>query len=142
MAKLQNHKPYREGRHQTFVSSEKKCTHIANNPDRNMVRQFRVDGDLVPKTSPESRCDFLLLNDDKENAYYIELKGGDIGKAIDQIECTIQKFHNEISSYQIHRHIVYSSSNTHAIKSDKVTRWRKKHGKTAIIERHRLPVTI
>ena len=142
MAKLREYSPFRQGRHRSFISPEQHCRHIANNPAENMVRQFRVDGGMVSKTSPEPRCDFLLLNDDKETAYYIELKGADLGKAIDQIECTIQKFHNEIRTYQIHRHIVYSSANTHDIRSQKVLRWRAKHGPNAIIKQKELTVNI
>ena len=45
----------------------------------------------------ELRCDFILLEDDKEN--YIELKGHDLNYAIKQIKSTIQKLSDDSRRY-------------------------------------------
>ena len=42
--------PHREGTHQTFTSSENGCTHVGINVDRNVVRQFKVDGEVLQDT--------------------------------------------------------------------------------------------
>ena len=39
-----------------------------------MIRQFKVDGDVVAAGDMSPRCDYLLLNDDAKTSYYIELK--------------------------------------------------------------------
>lgn len=85
---INSHKPYCEGKHSVFISKENNCTHRGKNASRCAVRQFKIDGDVF-KDGDAQRCDFLLLNDDKQTSYYIELKGSDLPKAINQIEHTI-----------------------------------------------------
>lgn len=75
--------PYRAGTCSSFVSSENGCKHEAKNPDKKAIRQFKVDGEVFPKGHDPERCDWLLLDDTKGNAYYIELKGSDIPHAIE-----------------------------------------------------------
>ena len=128
MGSLLEHKPYREGTYSTFTSSENGCTHVGKNISRNNVRQFQVDGGIVPQNAPDQRCDYLLLNDDKQTARYIELKGSDIEKAIEQIENTIRMLHSSISSYTIFRRIVYRTG-SHSVNSRFVTTWKLKYGK-------------
>ena len=128
MANLLEHTPFREGRHPTFTSSENGCTHVGKNNSREHVRQFQVDGGIIPKNAPDPRCDYLLLNDDKQTARYIELKGSDIEKAIAQIENTIRMLHPSISSYTIFRRIVYRTG-SHSVNSRSVTTWKLKYGK-------------
>lgn len=132
MAMLDGCAPVRCGTHSKFVSSENGCSHIGNNKDSNYVRQYQVDGQVVPSTSTVERCDYLLLNDTKQNAYYIELKGSDIHKAMRQIDnsvCMIQSSH---LGYTIYRRIVYRSG-SHDVNSSAVTRWKRTHGVNYVI---------
>ena len=85
---INDYKPFRTGQYPVFTSSENGCRHIGNNTKRQYVRHFKVDGEIFTGTV-ETRCDYLLLNDDTKTAYYIELKGSDLSKAIRQIENTI-----------------------------------------------------
>ncbi len=133
MAKLLEYAPYRQGAHAMFTSSENGCKHIGKNNDRNNVRQFQVDGGIFSKDDNCTRCDYLLLNDDKETAYYIELKGSDINKAISQIENTISMLHREIVNYAIYRRIVYRTG-SHDVRGPQVLRWKKKYGSSIRIE--------
>lgn len=126
-------KPYREGKLQTFTSSENGCTHVGKNIDRNKVRQFKVDGQVLRAGDADSRCDYLLLNDEKQSSYYIELKGSDLKKAIQQIEDTISMIAPSIPTYTVFRRIIYRTG-SHNVHDSKVTIWKGKHKRSAIIK--------
>ena len=134
-------RPYREGRHQTFTSSEKRCTHVGKNIDRNEVRQFKVDGEVLQAGDTDSRCDYLLLNDEKQSSYYIELKGSDLKKAIQQIEDTISMISPSIPTYTIFRRIIYRTG-SHNVHDSEVTFWKGKkqrhcdHQRTYVRRKH------
>ena len=133
--------PYREGTHQTFTSSENGCTHVGNNVERNKVRQFKVDGEVLKSGYADSRCDYILLNDEKESSYYIELKGSDLKKAIQQIEDTIDMIAPSILTYTIFRRIIYRTG-SHKVHESKVTFWKKKYNGSVIIKSRELKENI
>lgn len=130
---INQYKPRREGEYLEFTSSENRCTHIGRNPKQDHIRQFKVDGEVLKAGTPEQRCDYLLLNDTRRKAYYIELKGSDIPKAIEQIENTILLLSSSITKYQSFPRIVYRTG-SHKIQDSKVLKWRKKYGERAKIE--------
>ena len=123
---INKYTPYRKGNMSVVKSSENQCEHIGNNPDRNYIRQFKVDGDVLTVRSPEQRCDFLVLNDTGLRSYYIELKGSDIVRAIDQIENSIRMISPSIQEYTVFRRIVYRTG-SHQIQDNAVTKWKLKH---------------
>lgn len=127
---INSYKPYRAGTHSVFTSTENNCTHKGKNVSRCEVRQFKIDGDVF-KDGDAQRCDFLLLNDDKRTSYYIELKGSDLPKAINQIERTVAVISPSLPNYKIFRRIVYRTG-THRIHESKVVLW-KKENRTALI---------
>ena len=129
---INQYSPCEEGTKAVFSTSENGCIHIGNNTKRHSIRKFRIDGDVVPKNSNEERCDYLLLNDTDEQAYYIELKGSDIEKAISQIENSIKLLHSDIYSYTIFPRIIYRTG-THDVHGNIVLRWRCKYHQRAII---------
>ena len=112
-----------------IISEENHCKHTANNVDLSDVRQFSIDGYVITG-GDEQRCDFLLLNDTKKTAYYIELKGSDIRKAIDQIKNTERLVRDSIKEYNPFYRIVYKSG-THNVHSNKVIQWKEKCGRDA-----------
>lgn len=130
---INSHKPYCEGKHSVFISKENNCTHRGKNASRCAVRQFKIDGDVF-KDGDAQRCDFLLLNDDKQTSYYIELKGSDLPKAINQIEHTIAIISPSLPNYKVFRRIVYRTG-THRIRESIVIQWRKKNRTALIRER-------
>ena len=107
-----------------IVSEENKRKHIANNDDENLVHQFKIDGGIVPASSAMPRCDYLVINLEKKNAYPIELKGTDVKHAVDQIRSTITYLGGELSSYTILPRIIYNS-NTHDVRDSKVRSFKK-----------------
>ncbi len=138
---INNYSPFREGTQYIFISSENRCEHIGNNEKHHSIRHFRIDGDVFPPNSREERCDYLLLNDTDKRAYYIELKGSDIKKAMRQIDNSIRLLHDSIHSYSLHPRIIYYSS-THEIHSNEVTKWKIKHLGKAIIRSRRYEESI
>ena len=122
-----------------IVSREKGKTHRALNNDRNTVYQYIIDGEVILKSDPQKRCDYLVENEDKKAAYLIELKGTDLQHALEQIEATIQLFSRKFkeNSYNFYPRIVYGS-NTHAVNDSRYRNFMKKYPqskiKTTIIE--------
>ncbi len=122
-----------------IVSREKGKTHRALNNDRNTVYQYIIDGEVILKSDPQKRCDYLVENEDKKAAYLIELKGTDLPHALEQIEATIQLFSRKFreNSYNFYPRIVYGS-NTHAVNDSRYRNFMKKYPqskiKTTIIE--------
>ena len=125
MTDINRFTPYREGKHSVVTSAENGSKHIANNRDKNDIRQFKIDGDVFPVNTEPQRCDYLLLNDTKKTAYFIELKGTQAKKAIDQIEASISEIKGSIPQYKIYRRIV-TSRGTHGVQQESLTRWKIK----------------
>lgn len=115
-----------EPRQKIIVSKDDRsiCQHRAYNKTENLVRHYRIDGDVIRDMSVK-KCDYLLLNDDKKDAYLIELKGKDILRAIEQLESTEQRLANDLLGYKKYYRIVYHS-NTHAIRTLEYTKFSKR----------------
>lgn len=126
MTDINRYTPCRAGKHSIFVSAENGSKHIAINRDKNDVRQFKVDGGVFPANTAPQRCDYLLLNDTKMTAYFIELKGTQVEKAIKQIEATINEIKGSIPQYSIYRRIV-TSRGTHSIQRSSLVSWKNKY---------------
>ena len=130
---INDYTPRRSGTYAEFVSSENGCKHIGRNVSGHEIRQFKIDGEVIAKNADTVRCDYLLLNDEAKRAYYIELKGSDLEKAIQQIEATVRMLQDSLTGYATYRRIIYFSGTTD-IKGSAVQRWKAKHP-TAIIRR-------
>lgn len=131
---INGYEPYREGKHAVFTSSENNCKHIAHNNCGHYVRQFKIDGKVISKTDTTTeRCDYLLVNDTRKDAYYIELKGSDLIKAIQQVEKSIMMFRASLPDYKVFMRIIYHSG-THQMQNSDVLNWKKKHIKDAVIK--------
>ena len=129
---INDYKPFRTGQYPVFTSSENGCRHIGNNTKRQYVLHFKVDGEIFTGTV-ETRCDYLLLNDDTKTAYYIELKGSDLSKAIRQIENTIKLLSPSLPGYAVLRRIVYHTG-SHNVHASEVLRWKARY-KAVVKER-------
>ena len=53
-----------------------------------------------------------FFNKEKQGAYFIELKGSDLIKAIEQIESTIPQIKGDIAEYKINARIVLTKQRT------------------------------
>lgn len=100
--------------------------HRATNPERKYdLRHYRLDGGLVKN---ETGCDFLLINDSVQKAYFIELKGENIDDAVDQLEASAKKFESELRGYMMLYRIVSSRVLTHKIHGSKFRKFQEKCG--------------
>ena len=129
---INDYTPRRSGTYTEFVSSENGCKHIGRNVSGHEIRQFKIDGEVIAKNADTVRCDYLLLNDEAKRAYYIELKGSDLEKAIQQIDATVRMLQDSLTGYATYRRIIYFSGTTD-IRGSAVQRWKAKHP-TAVIK--------
>ena len=97
-----------EERQRIIVSRYKRTRreHRAVNPDSCHVSQYKIDGNVVSDSS--IRCDYLVMNEDRRNAYLIELKGSDIEHALDQLEVTAERLQKQLQGYCIRYRLVCS----------------------------------
>ena len=77
---------------------------------RTPLAQYRVDGGLIIDESV--KCDFLLLNCEKKQAYFIELKGTNLIHAIKQIDRSIDQLKNSLQGFALFARIVVTRVNT------------------------------
>ncbi len=78
------------------------------------VTHYKIDG-IVIKTG--SRCDYLLMNEEKRIAYLIELKGSDLVRAAGQLEATEKFLGQELSDYELQFRIIANKCKTQEIHS-------------------------
>jgi len=94
------------------------------NQSSNHLAKYRVDGGLI--LDDGAKCDFLLLNCEQKQSYFIELKGSDIIRAIEQIDRSIDKLKADLSDFAFYARIVLSRVNTIDLKHTKLLRLEKK----------------
>ncbi len=102
------------------IEEKEKKYEYKNNAGRTLIR-CKVD-DCVNINN--GKCDYLLIDDTCRIAYFIELKGSDLNKAIDQIENTINHIANKLKNYEIRIRIILSRTNTTALESSKVKKFK------------------
>lgn len=119
-----------EKRQKIIVSRDKdggRSEHRARNLHECYVSHYQIDGEVIKKERPEKRCDFLLFNEDKKEAYLIELKGSDIKKATEQLDSTAEFLKEELEIYRKKFRVVYSGSKTHNLITADIKRFKKQH---------------
>ncbi|MCI8977685.1 hypothetical protein AALB47_07155 [Lachnospiraceae bacterium 54-11] len=88
--------------------------HKRINSANTYVTHYKIDG-IVIKTG--SRCDYLLMNEEKRIAYLIELKGSDLVRAAGQLEATEKFLGQELSDYELQFRIIANKCKTQEIHS-------------------------
>ena len=120
---------YAEDKHTNsiYVSEENHCEHRAINGDRNYVNHIKVDGKVIPKACRDTkRVDFLLINETKKTAYFIELKGSHIKDAFEQLEVTDMHLKPLLKEYAVQWRIIYHSRTTR-LRTNEVNQYCRKH---------------
>ena len=109
----------------TVVCKDKgKTQYIYENQSNDFLSKYLIDGGLIANGV---KCDFLLLNCDKQHAYFIELKGSDIIHAIEQIDHSIDTLKSQLAKdSKIFARIVLTRVNTNELKNPKYLRLEKK----------------
>lgn len=73
-----------------FEENKSKVTF--QNPSRKEYECIKVDGCAI---TDGVRCDYLLRRSEEELEYFIELKGCDVGHAIDQLRASIKQLSSD-----------------------------------------------
>ena len=118
-----------------ITCEENKMVYRAFNPMQNKVGKYQIDGDIIPLSSPETRCDYLVENETDKSAYFIELKGCDLSHAIEQVEATLIKYKNMLNEkkYTYFLRIVCHNA-THSVNNSLLRRFKERHkGKKKVI---------
>lgn len=118
-----DHAPFRQGKIPKVVSEENGCRHVGFNGQSHEIRHFKMDGGVI-RGAKVSRCDYLLVNDTVQRAYYIELKGSDVKKAMAQIDNTVAMV-KDLPGYTVFPRIIFRG--TINITNSERTRWSKKY---------------
>lgn len=79
--------------------------YILENKSGTTIRKIKVDG-CVGQGIGEKRCDYLVEAIDLNRVFFIELKGGDLNKAILQIHSTIIYLKSEFINFRLDARIV------------------------------------
>lgn len=110
--------------------------HRAVNIDGDYVRHYKIDGNVISDKTVK-KCDFLLLNDSKKDAYLIEVKGTDILTSIKQLESTELILRSDLREYEKKFRIVYRA-NTHAITSTEYKKFVIRHNGNVVARTDRM----
>jgi len=94
------------------------------NKSSNHLAKYRVDGGLI--SDKGAKCDFLLLNCEQKQSYFIELKGSDIIRAVEQIDRSIDKLKPDLPDFAFFARIVLTRVNTTDLKNTKLLNLDKK----------------
>ncbi|MBP3781040.1 MAG: hypothetical protein ILA30_05185 [Selenomonas sp.] len=120
---------YAEDKHKNsiYVSEENNCKHKAINGNRDYVNHIKIDGKVIPRACRDTkRIDFLLLNETKKTAYFIELKGSHIKDAFEQLEVTDKHLKPLLEKYVVQWRIICHSRTT-SLRTNEVTKYCRKH---------------
>ena len=104
----------------TCTDAKSSTKYIYQNDSQDILSKYKVDGCLID--DEDSKCDFLLLNCTKGISYFVELKGSDLIKAVEQIERSINVLHKDFKEYSVEARIVLTRVNTTDLKSSKLIR--------------------
>ncbi len=113
-------------KHAIVVFSDRRSatTFIYENRNSDSLSKYRIDGCLI--TDNGAKCDYLLLNCNKSISYFIELKGSDLIRAVDQIDRSIDLLIDSLTDFTVFARIVLTRVNTTDLKSAKYLRLEKR----------------
>ena len=96
-------------RNTCVVVREKKSQYRLENPAGKEICRTQIDGCYL---SQGKKCDWLLVDCEPENAYFVELKGTDFRHAIEQINATINYVEGDLDSFDFFARVVLTKSPT------------------------------
>ena len=95
--------------------SENKSSFTLKNPQRREVCIVHVDDCMETKNI--AKCDYLILVCSCDDAYFIELKGTKLARAVEQLDATIQREQKRFNGKIFARAIVSKVANPKAIRN-------------------------
>jgi hypothetical protein len=106
------------------VASEKGKTFKLENKSEVTVKKVKVDK-CIPQNVGEGRCDFLMDIQENRKVFFIELKGGNLDKALCQITDSISYLKSEYKNYIFEARIVGSKDLPNFLSSNNYRRLAK-----------------
>jgi hypothetical protein len=89
-----------------LVASGAKTEYRVLNKDRKTISKYIVDDCLLRLRRRDEKCDYLFAADDLKAAYFIECKGSDVLKAVNQIQSSINMLVGDLTGYVLKGRIV------------------------------------
>lgn len=76
-----------------------RTNYLMHNEEKKLISKYVVDDCLLAHLKEDEKCDYLftVANVDKTDGYFVELKGSDVIKAIDQLINSINHLKENIS---------------------------------------------
>jgi hypothetical protein len=121
-----SHFEFQHEQRTTVICKDKgsKPQYIYENQTPDYLSKYRVDGGLIDDAG--AKCDYLLLNCNKSQSFFIELKGSDIIHAIEQIDRSIDLLKDKLAGLSVFARIVVTRVNTIDLIDTKYLRLKKK----------------
>jgi hypothetical protein len=120
---LESYRELKDAR-RIIVCEEKGSKITFYNEIKEPVVKIHIDDEVITD-SEGKRCDYLLLCGEKERAVFIELKGRDLKKAIEQLSATIN--HGEIEKELLeHKKTAYAVVTYIAYTPKEMQKWAEK----------------
>ncbi len=95
------------------------------NKSRKYFCKYHVD-ECILSQKQGKQCDFLLINNEEPICYFIELKGSDLIKAIEQLDKSIDDLYENVKDCKINARIVLTKVNAPDLRNTKYIRLQKK----------------
>lgn len=132
---------YRDCRKEAVCEERKKRYSLLNDGGY-LISKFHMDGGVVRDEITAQKCDFLLVIDDPNcpTAVFVELKGKDIGHALEQLQSSIDRYGADLKRRVCARIVCNSVPrmfNDPAIKGLKRELAKRYRGTLAIYEKNR-----
>lgn len=106
-----------------LVVQENRCEYRVHNLNKKQLCKVTIDGCYITEGI---KCDYLVINCNDNNAYFVELKGSDIFHGIEQLEATISRMRANIANCQIYSRIVLTKVSVPNIENNpKILRHKK-----------------
>lgn len=106
-----------------FKDAKVSREYIGKNINKKELKGLRVDDCLI---IDGQKCDYLLINVNDKTIYFIELKGSDLMKAIDQIDQTLDILLPKLEHQAVHGRVVLSKVNTPNLVSSRYIKLKKR----------------
>lgn len=112
-----NHFDFQHDNRSIAVVSDKKSSTVYRYINENLshLAKYRVDGGLIGDNGP--KCDYILLNCEKQKSFFIEIKGSDLARAVEQIDRSIDLLKPSLRNFAIYARIVLTRVNTTDLRS-------------------------
>lgn len=96
------------------------------NKSKKHLAKYRIEGGLIPKNAEDKKADFLLLNCENKQSFFIELKGSDMLRAIDQINKSIDLLESNLTDFAFFARIVLTKTSHTDLRSLKYIQLRQR----------------